>query len=158
MRIEISQFRPTVDQLSPNRGECSQKRPCRFPYQNVSPRLRILRVEVSVLIGRGVNRLEQRITDALYGGKLHLKESKFIQDISRKIGFYRERTNLSELQAGFLFTILTRAENGNACRPSKRRFPILRPETWLVSIHYQRMLPIFPARESSRWPRPRQLG
>ncbi len=74
-------------------------------------------------IGLDVNRLEQRITDALCGGSLHLKESKFLQDISRKIGLYRERAHLSELQASFLFTILTRAESGNANRPSKTQTP-----------------------------------
>jgi hypothetical protein len=76
-----------------------------------------------MLIGQGVNKLEQRITNALCGGSLHLKELKFLQDISRKIGFYQERAHLSDRQAGFLFTILTRAENGNACRPSKTQIP-----------------------------------
>jgi hypothetical protein len=69
-----------------------------------------------MLIGPGVIQLEQRITDALCSGSLHLKELKFLQNISRKIELYRERAFLSPSQAGWLFTILTRAD-----------FPIDRP-------------------------------
>jgi hypothetical protein len=74
-----------------------------------------------MLIGPGANRLEQRITGALCSGSLHLKESKFLQDICRKIGFYRERTRLSDAQAGWLFTILTSFESGTTSPPSKAR-------------------------------------
>jgi hypothetical protein len=74
-----------------------------------------------MLIGPGVNKLEQRITDALCSGSLHLKESDFLQDISRKIGFYRERAFLSTLQASWLFKILTNFESGTTSSPSKAR-------------------------------------
>ena len=55
--------------------------------------------DYSMLIGPGVNQLEQRITDALCSGSLRFKELGFLQDISRKIGFYRERASLSPAQA-----------------------------------------------------------
>jgi hypothetical protein len=73
-----------------------------------------------MLIGHGANRLEQRITYALCSGSLHLKELKFLQNISREIGFYRERTRLSEAQASWLFTILTRFESGTTSPPLRR--------------------------------------
>jgi hypothetical protein len=76
-----------------------------------------------MLIGPGVNQLEQRITDALCSGSLRLKESGFLQDISRKIGSYRERTHLSDLQASWLFTILTSFESGTTSPPTKARTP-----------------------------------
>jgi hypothetical protein len=44
-----------------------------------------------MLIGHGADRLEQRITNALCSGSLRSRESDLLQDISRKIGFYRER-------------------------------------------------------------------
>jgi hypothetical protein len=74
-----------------------------------------------MLIGPGVNQLEQRITNALCSGNLHLKESGFLQNISRRIGFYRERAFLSDSQAGWLYTILTNFEQGTKGRPSIRR-------------------------------------
>jgi len=76
-----------------------------------------------MLIGPGVNQLEQRITDALCSGSLRLKESGFLQDISRKIGFYRERASLSPAQASWLYTILTNYEQLAKGRSSKRRTP-----------------------------------
>jgi hypothetical protein len=74
-----------------------------------------------MLIGHGANRLEQRITDALCSGSLRSQESDFLQNISRKIGFYRERAFLSASQASWLFTILTSFEQGTKGRPCKRR-------------------------------------
>jgi hypothetical protein len=76
-----------------------------------------------MLIGPGVNQLEQRITDALCSGSLHLKELKFLQNISRKIELYRERAFLSASQASWLYTILTNFEQGTKGRSSKRRTP-----------------------------------
>jgi hypothetical protein len=76
-----------------------------------------------MLIGPGVIQLEQRITDALCRGSLRSKESDFLQDISRKIGFYGERAFLSTLQAGWLFKILSSFEQGTKGRSSKRRTP-----------------------------------
>lgn len=76
-----------------------------------------------MLIGHGFDRLEQRITDALCSGTLHLKESEFLQQISRKIGLYRERAFLSSAQASWLFTILTSFERGATSRSSKTRTP-----------------------------------
>ena len=76
-----------------------------------------------MLIGHGVNQLEQRITDALCSGSLRFKESRFLQDISRKVGFYRERASLSPAQASWLYTILTNYEQLAKGRSSKRRMP-----------------------------------
>jgi hypothetical protein len=76
-----------------------------------------------MLVGQGVSRLEQRITDALCRGSLHLKQSQFLQGISRKIGLYREHTYLSELQASFLFKILTSFETGTTNPRSRSRAP-----------------------------------
>jgi len=76
-----------------------------------------------MLIGPGVIQLEQRITDALCSGSLHLKELKFLQNISRKIELYRERAFLSPSQAGWLFTILTNFEKGTTKSPSKVQRP-----------------------------------
>lgn len=76
-----------------------------------------------MLIGHGFDRLEQRITNALCSGSLRLRESAFLQYISRKIGLYRERAFLSDNQAGWLYTILTNFEQGTKGRSSKRRTP-----------------------------------
>src|SRR5260370_10749385 len=76
-----------------------------------------------MLIGPGVNPLEQRITDALCSGSLRLRESEFLQNISRKIGLYRERASLTNSQASWLFTILTSFERGTTSRSSKTRTP-----------------------------------
>ena len=76
-----------------------------------------------MLIGHGVNQLEQRITNALCSGSLRLKESEFLQQISRRIGLYRERAFLSDDQANWLFTILTSFERGTTSRSSKTRTP-----------------------------------
>ena len=77
-----------------------------------------------MLIGPGVNQLEQRITDALCSGSLRLKESAFLQGISRKIGFCRERASLSDAQASWPFRILTRFERGMTSRSSMTRRPL----------------------------------
>jgi hypothetical protein len=79
---------------------------------------------VSMLIGPGINQLERRITNALCGGNLRLRESDFLQGISRRIGFYRERAHLSDRQAGWLYTILARSEKGTTDRPSSTRTPV----------------------------------
>jgi hypothetical protein len=52
-----------------------------------------------------------------------LRESGFLQNISRKIGIYRERAFLTDDQASWLYTILTNFEQGTKGRPSKRRTP-----------------------------------
>ena len=76
-----------------------------------------------MLIGHGVNQLEQRITAALCSGSLRLKEAEFLQQISRKIGLYRERASMSDAQASWLFTILTSFKKETASRSSKSRTP-----------------------------------
>jgi hypothetical protein len=76
-----------------------------------------------MLIGPGVNQLEQRITDALCSGTLRLKESGFLQDISRKVGLYRECASLSPAQASWLYTILTNFEQQAERRLSSRPMP-----------------------------------
>ncbi|MEH2522024.1 phage I-like protein [Bradyrhizobium sp. AZCC 1610] len=70
----------------------------------------------SILVGQDFDQVEQRITDALCSGSLRLREAEFLQQISRKIGIYRERTLLSHRQAGWLFTILTSFEDGSRNR------------------------------------------
>ena len=62
-----------------------------------------------MLIGDDFDPVERRITKALCSGRL-LQEAKFLQNISHKIGLYRERASLSDAQARWLFTILTRIE------------------------------------------------
>jgi hypothetical protein len=76
-----------------------------------------------MLIGHGFDRLEQRITNALCSGSLRLKEAEILQNISRKIGFYRERAFLSDDQASWLYTILTNFEQGTKGHSSKSRTP-----------------------------------
>ena len=76
-----------------------------------------------MLIGPGVDQLERRITEALCSGSLRFKESGFLQDISRKVGFYRERASLSPAQASWLYTILTNFEQQAQRRSSKQRTP-----------------------------------
>ncbi|SRR6266481_2125810 len=76
-----------------------------------------------MLIGPGVNQLEQRITNALCRGSLRLKEAEFLQQISRKIGLYRERAFLSDNQASWPYTILTNFEQGTKGRSSKTHTP-----------------------------------
>jgi hypothetical protein len=73
-----------------------------------------------MLIGPGVNQLERRITAALCSGTLRLRESDLLQNISRRIGFYQERTFLSPSQAGWLYTILTNFEQRAKGHSSKR--------------------------------------
>ena len=74
-----------------------------------------------MLIGSGFDRLEHRITNALCSGSLRLPELEFLQQVSRKIGLYRERTLLSNAQARWLFTILTSFEHATASSPAKRK-------------------------------------
>lgn len=76
-----------------------------------------------MLIGHGVSQLEQRITDALCSGSLRPRESDFLQNISRKIGLYREGAFLTNSQASWLYTILTSFEQGTKSRSSKTRTP-----------------------------------
>lgn len=72
-------------------------------------------------IGYGFDRLEQRITSALCSGSLRFKEAEFLQQISRKIGLYRERTLLSDAQARWLFTILTSFKNETVSSPASAK-------------------------------------
>ena len=76
-----------------------------------------------MLIGHDFDGLEQRITNALSSGSLRLKEAEFLQQISRKLGLYRERAFLSPSQASWLFKILTSFEKETKSRPSKSRTP-----------------------------------
>jgi hypothetical protein len=76
-----------------------------------------------MLIGHGFNRLERGITEALCSGGLRLRESEFLQNVSRKIWLYRERTLLSNAQARWLFTILTSFENGTRNSSAKAQRP-----------------------------------
>lgn len=74
-------------------------------------------------IGNGFKRLEQRVTAALYDGRLNTKEARFLQNILRKIELYRDRAFLSDDQASWLFTILTNFERGTTAstRPLRRK-------------------------------------
>ena len=85
-----------------------------------------------MLIGHGVNKLEQRITAALCSGSLRLKEAEFLQQISRKIGLYRERAFLTDDQASWLFTILTSFERGTKTSPNAKKHG---PSTGRVAPH-----------------------
>ena len=74
-----------------------------------------------MIIGDGSKRLEQRISTALYSGSLGSKESAFLQYMLRKIELYRDRAFVSDAQASWLFTILTRFEQGTNDRSNARR-------------------------------------
>jgi len=74
-----------------------------------------------MIIGSGFKRLEQRVTTALYDGRLSTKEAGFLQNILRKIELYRDRAFVSEDQANWLFTILTNFERGTTPSTKPRR-------------------------------------
>jgi hypothetical protein len=110
-----------------------------------------------MLIGHGFDRLEQRITDALCSGSLRLKEAEFLQNISRKIGLYRERTFLSDDQASWLFTILTNFERGTTSSPSKSQTPAGSSRASPPPSSPDERFRIPPIGESSCWSRRRHL-
>ena len=74
-----------------------------------------------MIIGNGSKRLEQRITTALCDGRLSAKEAGFLQNILRKIELYRDGAFVSNNQASWLFTILTRSEQGTTDSNNLRR-------------------------------------
>lgn len=74
-----------------------------------------------MIIGNGFKRLEQRVTTALYDGRLSSKEAGFLQNILRKIELYRDRAFVSEDQLNWLFTILTNSERGTTASTMPRR-------------------------------------
>ena len=74
-----------------------------------------------MIIGNGFKRLEQRITTALYDGRLSAKEAGFLQNILRRIELYRDGAFVSDNQASWLFTILTRSEQGTTDSNNLRR-------------------------------------
>ncbi|WP_404438311.1 hypothetical protein [Bradyrhizobium daqingense] len=76
-----------------------------------------------MIIGNGFKKLEQRVTTALYGGRLSTKEAGFLQNILRRIELYRDRAFVSEHQLSWLFTILTNSERGTTAstRPCRRK-------------------------------------
>lgn len=59
-----------------------------------------------MLIGHDCRQLEQRVSDALCGGTLRVREADFLQSVSSKISRYGEHAFLSEKQASWLRTIL----------------------------------------------------
>lgn len=74
-----------------------------------------------MIIGNGFKRLEQRVTTALYDGRLSSKEAGFLQNILHKIELYRDRAFVSDDQASWLFTILTNFERGTTANTKPRR-------------------------------------
>ncbi|MHC2531875.1 hypothetical protein [Bradyrhizobium diazoefficiens] len=84
-----------------------------------------------MIIGNGFKRLEQRVTTALYDGRLSSKEAGFLQNILRKIELYRDRAFVSDDQASWLFTILTNFERGTTPSTEPRR----RKSTCAPSLH-----------------------
>jgi hypothetical protein len=74
-----------------------------------------------MMIGDGVKKLEKRMAAALCSGSLKGKEPIFLQEILRRIELYRENAYVSDAQAGWLFTILTRVEQGATDRNKARR-------------------------------------
>lgn len=74
-----------------------------------------------MIIGNGFKKLEERITTALYDGRLSAKEARFLQNILRKIDLYRDGAFISDDQASWLFTILTRSEQGTTDSTNLRR-------------------------------------
>lgn len=73
------------------------------------------------MVGDGVKRLERRLATALCSGALQAKEAMFLQDILRRIELYHEKAYVSDAQAAWLFTILTRVEQGATDRDKARR-------------------------------------
>ena len=74
-----------------------------------------------MIIGNGFKRLEQRVTNALFDGRLSAKETGFLQNILRKIELYRDGAFVSDTQTSWLFTILTRSEQGTTDSNNLRR-------------------------------------
>jgi hypothetical protein len=74
-----------------------------------------------MIIGNGFKRLEQRVTTALYEGRLSSKEAGFLQNILRKIELYRDQAFVSDNQASWLFAILTNFEQGTTHSAGPRR-------------------------------------
>lgn len=74
-----------------------------------------------MIIGNDFKRLEQRITTALYDGRFSAKEAGFLQNILRRIELYRDGAFVSDNQASWLFTILTRSEQGTTDSNNPRR-------------------------------------
>jgi hypothetical protein len=113
------------------------------------------RGKLSMIIGDGAKRLEQRITTALYGGgRLSSRESGFLQSLLRKIELYRDRAFVSDGQASWLFTILTRLEQGATDRPyahrrKSRSAPSLQPSPDDAS---KRLCPILAGLDNVVWP------
>lgn len=69
-----------------------------------------------MIIGSEYQRLDKRITRALLSKHPSIQEAMFLQSMSESITTYRETARLTERQASWLFTILTRIEAGT--RPS----------------------------------------
>ncbi|EAQ37530.1 hypothetical protein NB311A_04444 [Nitrobacter sp. Nb-311A] len=67
-----------------------------------------------MIVGDDFKRLGRRITGALCDGSLSLKEVSFLQNTLRKIELYQARAFISESQASWLFTIITRFEQRTA--------------------------------------------
>lgn len=87
-----------------------------------------------MIIGDGANKLERRITTTINNSILTPKELSFLEAILHRIERYRDRVLLSDAQAGWLYTTLTRDESGvsrSNIRPPK---PSQRP-TFSVSSH-----------------------
>lgn len=74
-----------------------------------------------MIIGNDFKRLEQRIITALYDARLSAKEAGFLQNLLRKIERYRDGAFISDNQASWLFTILTRSEQGTTDSNNLRR-------------------------------------
>jgi hypothetical protein len=74
-----------------------------------------------MIIGNGFKTLEKRVTTAIYDGRLTAKEAGFLQNVLRKIELYRDGAFVSDNQASWLFTILTRSEEGKTDSNNLRR-------------------------------------
>lgn len=73
-----------------------------------------------MMIGDDVARLEQRLANAIYSGSLRLREAEFLQSMSQKITSHGHRAFITELQARWLFTILTNFEKDLKIPPSSK--------------------------------------
>ncbi|MCK1344467.1 MULTISPECIES: hypothetical protein [unclassified Bradyrhizobium] len=87
-----------------------------------------------MIIGDGANKLERRITTTINTSTLTAKELSFLQAMLHRIERYRDRALLSDAQASWLYTILTRDETG-ASRSNIRPPKPSHPRTFNVSSH-----------------------
>lgn len=65
-----------------------------------------------MIIGHGAKKLERRITTTINNSALTAKELSFLAAILHRIERYGDQAFITDAQASWLYTILTRGESG----------------------------------------------